>query len=71
MDIGRDTKISLRANLDMVYPAGVRIGDGTLVLFKAVIIAHDPSRHFGTQTYIGGNRFIGDYMIIMPRVVGT
>jgi|SRR5208282_4192071 len=69
MDIGRDTKISLRANLDMTNPAGVHIGDGTLISFNAVIFAHDLSRHFSSHTYIGRNCFIGAHSIIMPGVV--
>jgi acetyltransferase-like isoleucine patch superfamily enzyme len=68
MDIGRDTKISLRADLDMTNPCGVHIGDGTLIAFHAVVFAHDLSRHFHTHTYIGRNCFIGAHAIIMPGV---
>jgi acetyltransferase-like isoleucine patch superfamily enzyme len=68
MDIGRDTKISLRADLDSTNPRGVHIGDGTLVAFHAVVFAHDLSRHFHTHTYIGRNCFIGAHAIIMPGV---
>jgi acetyltransferase-like isoleucine patch superfamily enzyme len=68
MDIGRDTRISLRADLDMTNPRGVHIGDGTLVAFHAVVFAHDLSRHFHTHTYIGRNCFIGAHAIIMPGV---
>ncbi len=68
MDIGRDTKISLRADLDMTNPRGVHIGDGTLIAFHAVVFAHDLSRHFHTHTYIGRNCFIGAHAIIMPGV---
>jgi acetyltransferase-like isoleucine patch superfamily enzyme len=68
MEIGVDTKISLRADLDMTNPRGVHIGDGTLISFNAVIFAHDLSRHFHTHTYIGRNCFIGAHSIIMPGV---
>ncbi len=68
MDIGRDTKISLRADLDMTNPRGVHIGDGTLIAFHAVVFAHDLSRHFHTHTHIGRNCFIGAHAIIMPGV---
>ena len=68
MDIGRDTKISLRANLDMTNPRGVHIGDGTLISFNAVIFAHDLSRHFHTHTHVGCNCFIGAHSIVMPGI---
>jgi acetyltransferase-like isoleucine patch superfamily enzyme len=68
MDIGRDTKISLRADLDMTNPRGVHIGDGTLIAFHAVVFAHDLSRHFHTHTYVGRNCFVGAHAIIMPGV---
>jgi acetyltransferase-like isoleucine patch superfamily enzyme len=68
MDIGRETKISLRADLDRTNPRGVHIGDGTLIAFHAVVFAHDLSRHFHTHTYIGRNCFIGAHAIIMPGV---
>jgi acetyltransferase-like isoleucine patch superfamily enzyme len=68
MDIGRDTKISLRANLDTTNPRGVHIGDGTLISFHAVVFAHDLSRHIHTHTYIGSNCFIGAHAIVMPGV---
>ncbi len=68
MDIGNNTSISLRANLDITNPRGIHIGDGTLVAFNAVVFAHDLSRHFHTHTYIGRNCFIGAHSIIMPGV---
>ena len=68
MDIGENTKISLRANLDMTNPRGIHIGDGTLIAFNAVIFSHDLSRHFHTHTYVGRNCFIGAQAIVMPGV---
>jgi acetyltransferase-like isoleucine patch superfamily enzyme len=68
MDIGRDTKISLRADLDFTNPRGVHIGDGTVIAFHAVVMTHDLSRHFHAHTYIGRNCFIGAHAIVMPGV---
>lgn len=68
MDIGRDTKISLRAQLDRTNPRGVHIGDGVLIAFDAVIFAHDLARHFHVDTYIGRNCFIGAHAIVLPGV---
>ena len=68
MDIGRDVKISLRADLDMTNPRGVHIGDGTYIAFHAVVFAHDMSRVVHTDTYIGSNCFIGAHAIVMPGV---
>ena len=68
MDIGKNTKISLRADLDFTNPRGVHIGDGTLIAFHAVVFSHDLSRHFHTHTFIGRDCFIGAHAIIMPGV---
>jgi acetyltransferase-like isoleucine patch superfamily enzyme len=68
MDIGRDVKISLRADLDRTNPRGVHIGDGTCISFYAVVLSHDLSRHFHTHTYIGKNCFIGAHAIILPGI---
>jgi acetyltransferase-like isoleucine patch superfamily enzyme len=68
MDIGRDVQVSLRARLDFTNPRGVHIGDGTYVAFDSVIFAHDMSRVWHTNTYVGRNCFIGAQAIIMPGV---
>jgi len=68
MTIGRDVKISLRARLDRTNPRGVHIGDGALIAFDAVIFAHDLSRHFHADTFIGRNCFIGAHAIVLPGV---
>jgi acetyltransferase-like isoleucine patch superfamily enzyme len=68
MDIGKDVRISLRARLDFTNPHGVHIGDGTHVAFDSVIFAHDMSRAFHTDTFIGKNCFIGARSIVMPGV---
>jgi acetyltransferase-like isoleucine patch superfamily enzyme len=68
MEIGRDCLISLRARLDRTNPRGIHIGDGVLIAFDAVIFAHDLSRHFHADTYIGRNCFIGAQAIVMAGV---
>jgi exopolysaccharide acyltransferase PssR len=67
-DIGRDTRIALRAYIDLTNPRGVHIGEGTFVETGAAVLAHDPSRPFHTHTYIGRDCFIGMRAIIMPGV---
>ena len=68
MDIGHDVQVSLRAQLDFTNPRGIHIGDGTYVAFDSVIFAHDMSRVWHTDTYVGANCFIGAQAIIMPGV---
>jgi acetyltransferase-like isoleucine patch superfamily enzyme len=46
----------------------VHIGDGTRIEAKAAVLAHDPSRHFHSHTYIGRNCLIGMRALIMPGV---
>ena len=67
-DIGRDTRIALRAYIDLTNPHGVHIGDGTRVEAKAAVLAHDPARHLHTHTHIGRNCLIGMGALIMPGV---
>ena len=67
-DIGRGTRIALRAYIDLTNPHGVHIGDGTRIEAKAAVLAHDPSRHFHAHTYIGRNCLIGRRALIMPGV---
>lgn len=68
MDIHPEVKISLKANLDQTNPRGVHIDEGTYIAFNAIILAHDMSRVWHTDTYIGRNCFIGAAAIIMPGV---
>lgn len=44
IDIGNHCNISWRATLDRANPSGVHIGDYSLVMLEALIIAHDYSR---------------------------
>jgi acetyltransferase-like isoleucine patch superfamily enzyme len=66
MDIGRCTRISLRARLDLTNPRGVHIGDGTCIDSYASIMASESSGRF--HTYIGRNCYIGARAIILPGV---
>lgn len=68
MDLADDVRISLRARLDFTYPKGIHIDSGTLVAFDAIVFAHDLSRAYASDTYIGKNCFIGAQAIIMPGV---
>lgn len=68
MDIGRDTMISLKANLDLTYPEGVHIGEGTCVAFDAAVLTHDYARGVYLHTHIGRFCMIGARSIIMPGV---
>jgi acetyltransferase-like isoleucine patch superfamily enzyme len=68
MDIHPDTRISLKANLDRTFPAGIHIGKGTVVTFDVVILAHDYTRGMHLHTHIGNHCFIGARSVIMPGV---
>jgi len=69
MDIGKNVRISHKANLDKsINPKGIHIGDYTWVLANSFILAHDHSRAIKTDTYIGHHCVIGINAIIMPGV---
>jgi acetyltransferase-like isoleucine patch superfamily enzyme len=68
MDIGQGCQISLKAKLDLTYPDGVHIGDGTYLAFESVIFTHDMARALHVHTYVGRNCFIGARAVIMPGV---
>lgn len=68
MDIGKDVRISLKANLDKRHPKGVHIGDGSYIAFHSTILCHDMSRNIYWDVVIGRNCFIGARSIIMPGV---
>lgn len=69
MTIGKDVRISLKANLDKRNPKGVKIGDGSYIAFGATLLCHDMSRNIHKDVVIGKNCFIGANSIIMPGVV--
>lgn len=69
MDIGDDTVISYKAYLDKsINPKGVHIGNGTWVLARACVLAHDACRSLKTDTFIGEHCVIGISAIVMPGV---
>jgi len=68
MTIGKDVRISLKANLDKRNPKGVIIGDGTYLAFGATILCHDMARNIRGDVKIGKNCFIGAQSIILPGV---
>lgn len=63
-------------NLDKVYPAGVYIGENTLVASRTTILTHEhvkrdslnPKNPWIVNTYIGKNCFIGVGVMILPGV---
>jgi acetyltransferase-like isoleucine patch superfamily enzyme len=68
MTIGKDVRISLKANLDKRNPKEVIIGDGSYLAFGATILCHDMSRGLSKPVIIGKNCFIGANSIILPGV---
>ena len=68
MDLHPGCRFSLSVKFDRTNPKGVHVADGSYIAFGAVILAHDLSRHFHADTYIGRNCFIGANAIIMPGV---
>jgi acetyltransferase-like isoleucine patch superfamily enzyme len=68
MTIGKDVRISLKANLDKRNPKGVIIGEGSYLAFGATILCHDMSRNKSEPVIIGKNCFIGANSIILPGV---
>ncbi len=68
MSIGKDVRISLKANLDKTNPRGVIIGEGSYLAFGATILCHDMSRNIARDVVIGKNCFIGAHSVILPGV---
>ena len=69
MNIGKNTRISWRTNLDKsINPRGINIGSYTLVVAESVIMAHDACRDLKSEVKIGNNCFIGGRAIILPGV---
>ena len=68
MTIGKDVRISLKANLDRRNPKGVIIGDGSYLAFGATILCHDMSRNITKPVIVGKNCFIGANSMILPGV---
>ncbi len=68
MTIGKDVRISLKANLDKRNPTGIFIGDGSYLAFGATILCHDMARNIKGDVKIGKNCFIGAQCLILPGV---
>lgn len=68
MNIGKDVRISLKANLDKRNPQGITIGDGSYLAFGSTILCHDMSRGLTSSVRIGRNCFIGANSLILPGV---
>lgn len=68
MDIGEESRISLKARLDYTNPKGIHIGRFTGVSFDAVILAHDYVRNRHIDTWIGERCQIGARSIIYPGI---
>jgi acetyltransferase-like isoleucine patch superfamily enzyme len=69
MSIDPTAEISLKANLDRTYPAGVVVGAHSWVAFNVVILTHDRTRRLYRRTVVGRNCFIGAGSMLMPGVV--
>ena len=68
MDLHPTCRYSLKVNFDKTNPKGVHVGAETYIAFGSVILAHDMSRRFHTDTYIGERCFIGAHAIILPGI---
>lgn len=68
MDLGVGCQISFTAKLDRTNPAGIHIGDYSVVTFGAVLLTHDMSRNRTGEVRIGNYCFIGARSIVMPGV---
>jgi len=75
-NISKKSIIESALNLDRVYPAGVHIGDYTLVASRTTILCHEHVKRdcqniknpFIVDTYIGEKCFIGIGALILPGV---
>jgi acetyltransferase-like isoleucine patch superfamily enzyme len=68
MDIGADVRISGKAFLDFTHPAGLHIGDATMIAPGARILTHDFVGGYHRDTHIGARCFVGANAIILPGV---
>ena len=75
-DIKKSTIMERDLILDKVYPAGIHIGENTLVARGAVLLCHEHVKRdkFNTrmplikETFIGNNCFIGINALILPGI---
>ena len=68
MKIGKGTRISLTAKLDLTHPTGIEIGEYTAITFQAAILSHDFANLRHKTTKIGSYCLIGARSIIMPGI---
>ena len=68
MDIERDARVSILANLDKTFPSGIHIGNETRVTRGVFVLSHDRARGLKKHTYIGKRCFIGVNVIVMPGI---
>lgn len=68
MDLSPTCRYSLKVNFDKTNPKGIHVGSETYIAFGTVVLAHDMSRKFHTDTYIGSKCFIGAHALILPGV---
>ena len=68
MKIGKGTRISLTAKLDLTHPAGIEIGEYTAITFQAAVLTHDFANLRHKTTKIGSYCLIGARSIIMPGI---
>ncbi|MFV0475869.1 MAG: acyltransferase [Pikeienuella sp.] len=68
MDIGEGVRISRRARLDKTNPAGIHIGDHTMITGGVAILTHDFVNRAWSEVHIGKHCFIGYNTVVMPGV---
>lgn len=68
MDLSPTCRYSLKVNFDKTNPKGIHVGSYTYIAFGVVVLAHDMSRRFHADTYIGSKCFIGAHAIILPGI---
>ena len=68
MKIGKGTRISLTAKLDLTHPTGIEIGEYTAITFQAAVLTHDFANLRHKTTKIGSYCLIGARSIIMPGI---
>lgn len=75
-NISSNAIIESNLNLDRVFPAGIHIGENTLIASHTTILCHEHVKRdeknsknpWVTNTYIGRNSFIGVGCMILPGV---
>lgn len=68
MDVADGVRIAPLAHIDKTWRKGVHIGERTIILKGAYILAHDTCRSLRADTYIGSDSVICVNAIILPGV---